>query len=204
MNESPFYKARYAILLVAVIALAAGFVWIVLKDSSEDRASSITTEPAKVPVAKKPEPAKLAPTQDKALPAKDASNPKTTSAVRPQSDFRVDDPDKYASVKDGNFFTTTDVEELVPESPSERFKVGQRVYAYAELRAPNNETVHISWYDAGGEIILPSSYLDVKTNTSAVGYRIYTYRIFRDPGRYSVAVFNSPGGKLAEQAFTVE
>ena len=202
MSDSLLIRLRYPIILLA-LAVVVVSLWMVLSDrgGSEDE-PSIEQSAVHSPKDNGTEvPAKdINPREDAPQETETISEKQTASGKK---DFRVADPGRFASVNAGNFFTTADVTDLVPDQPTDSFQTGQRVYAYAEIRAPMDETIHFSWYDAQGSVILPSSYLDVKTNTSQVGYRVYTYRIFRSPGSYSVAVFNSPGTKLAEQAFTV-
>ena len=119
-------------------------------------------------------------------------------------DFRVSNPSDYASVKPGNFFTTSMVEDLMPSDPQTDFTPGARVYAYAEVYAPRDETLKITWFDSKGQPVLPSAYLDVKTNMSAVGYRLFTYRSFRAAGQYSVVLYNSAGAEIVRESFSVK
>jgi hypothetical protein len=120
------------------------------------------------------------------------------------SDFRVSADDKYASVPAGRFFTTTGITELSPDGAVYTFHIGQRVYAYAAIQAPRKETVRITWFDSDKKEILPSAYLDVEVNTGPVGYRVFTYRIFRSPGTYSVTLSNSTDAVIGEIKFKVE
>jgi len=128
------------------------------------------------------------------------SNSKTSTNA---GDFRVLRSDNYASVHDGRFFTTPDVTDLTPDEEVHIFHIGQRVYAYAAIHAPKKETVRITWFDSNNSEIPPSAYLDVLENTGPVGYRVFTYRTFRAPGKYKVKLSNSVGSVIGVVDFEV-
>lgn len=125
------------------------------------------------------------------------------SSAQETSDFRVAAGDKFASVPEDRFFTTSDVTDLTPADALQSFQLGQRVYAYAAIHAPVNETVRFTWLDANNREILPSAYLDVEKNTGPIGYRAITYRTFRKSGKYSVRLLNGVGVAIGEVRFEV-
>ena len=112
--------------------------------------------------------------------------------------------EEYATLRDEVFFTTSNVVDLVPDSSRTAFAVGKKVYVFAALRAPRDERVKVTWYSPEGREILPSAYFDVEPNLGAIGFRIFSYRTFRKPGDYRVAVFNSAGRMIGESEFIVK
>jgi hypothetical protein len=130
--------------------------------------------------------------------------PLKSKARSGQQDFRIEEGEEFATLRDEVFFTTSNVEELVPDSARSTFSTGQKVYVFAALRTPRDERVRFTWYAPDGREILPSAYFDVEPNLGAVGFRIFSYRTFRKPGAYRVAVFNSAGKKIGETEFEVK
>lgn len=194
-------KLKFAVILVIIAVLAGGF-WLF-------RDEILGVDGQTVPTSVREQSVTRSKNKQSAMESgqetKDGDKKAVDAGESGRSrDFRLSKSDGLAMIRDGNFFTTVDVLDLQPAEPSNEFTVGQRVFAYAAIHAPSDETVRISWYDSVGELILPSSYLDVKSNVGEVGYRVYTYRIFRDTGQYTVAVYNNAGTKLSEYAFTVE
>lgn len=119
-------------------------------------------------------------------------------------DFRISEGEEYATLRDDVFFTTSGVVELIPDTAQSTFRVGQKVYAFAALRTPRDERVRFTWYAPDGREVLPSAYFNVEPNLGAVGFRVFSYRTFRKPGDYRVAVFNSAGRMIGESVFSVE
>lgn len=131
--------------------------------------------------------------------------PQETTRVAPeiQEDFRMSADNEYAAVRDNQFFTTAIVDSLVPGELQSVFKLDRPVYAYAALHAPRQEKVQFQWFTQGGEELLPSTLLSTGVNTGPVGYRIFTFRTFRETGQYSVELTNSAGVKIGQADFTV-
>ncbi len=137
-------------------------------------------------------------------PSSQATSSQASRKQTASRDFRVSADDEFATVPPDRFFTTTGITDLSPEAEARTFRIGQRVYAYAAIHAPRKETVRITWYDSNNKEILPSAYLDVLVNTGLVGYRVFTYRIFRSPGSYLVSVSNSTNAVIGQVRFEVK
>ena len=109
-----------------------------------------------------------------------------------------------ASIPAERFFTTTRMDGLQPADPQTQFSPGDQIYVYAGIHAPSDERIQLRWFGPDGQHILPSIYKHISANTGPVGYRIYTYRIFREPGNYTVRLYNSAGTVIGETGFEVE
>lgn len=173
--------------MTSVIALAAVCVWNLFPGSGEQMSHGVLY--ASVPSG------------DYSDGEQDTVKPRAKTISQ---DFRISEGEEFASLRDDAFFTTARVVELVPDSAKSTFRVGQKVYAFAALRAPIDERVRFTWFAPDGREILPSAYFDVEPNLGEVGFRIFSYRTFRKPGSYRVAVFNSAGRMIGETVFTVE
>ena len=203
-------SSRTALAIVAVL-VAAVIVWFFLMRNEDTQPSNTQqiTENANTNVAER----------STSIPSESSDDTKSTSQsvsektqaktiesnpTRAESrDFRVSAEDKYASVPKGRFFTTTGISDLTPDEQVRSFRIGRQVYAYAAIHAPRKETVRITWLDSNGKEIPPSAYLDVLMNTGPVGYRVFTYRTFRSPGKYAVKLTNSVGVEIGEGQFEV-
>lgn len=151
-------------------------------------------DPAPVATAKKE-------TVVKPKPSEVTKDTQSVAEDKPRGDFRFEEDSRLAQLN-GRIVTSRAVEELMPTDTSMEFRVGQRVYVFAALSAPQAETIHFDWVGPDGPV-LPSSYLDVEANTGPVGYRIYTYRVFRKPGSYRVDLINSGGNTIGTTRFTL-
>ena len=192
--------ARTAIIIVAgiVLVLAGWFLWPYFITVPVDEPPP---QQAKEATIKTIEPA----TEDTSGSMADIPNEEKQAADASQrSDFRVAREGEFASVNEGQFYTTTDIVDLVPSEKATEFATNQRVYAYAGVRSLTKENVRFRWFGKDGNEILPSQYLEVEPNLGEVGYRVYTYRVFRSPGSYEVALFNSAGSEIARQSFQVK
>ena len=96
------------------------------------------------------------------------------------------------------------VTDLVPGSPKTDFAIGERVHVFAAINSPQRETIRFTWYGPSGTEVLPSSYLDVEPNMGEVGFRVFTYRVFREEGEYRVELSNSAGQQMGQQTFKVK
>jgi hypothetical protein len=188
--------SRIAIAIITVL-VALVIIWIVLPGIQKGGLLNVMKSASDQPKTNVPE-----------------SKPELKSDVKPvmnetqskmaeSEDFRVSDEDQFASVPDDRFFTTSGVTGLIPDGEVTAFRIGQRVYAYAAIHAPRQETVRITWFDSVNHEILPSAYLDVETNTGKVGYRVYTYRTFRKPGAYWVQLSNGAGVVIGKSEFKI-
>lgn len=119
------------------------------------------------------------------------------------ADFRLGADPGLATLFNDQFFTTSSVVELMPDAPQFTFRSGQRVYVFAALKSPKDQSVHISWFDPDGNRVLPTSYHDVEMNMAPPGYRLYTFRSFRKPGPYRVAIYNSVDEELGSVNFEI-
>lgn len=131
-------------------------------------------------------------------------DPRKVTSKQAVNDFRISEDAEYATLRDKVFFTTSNVVDLIPDSTQTSFKAGQKVYVFAALKSPIEERVKFTWYGPEGKEILPSAYFDVEPNMGPVGFRIFSYRSFRKPGAYRVAVYNSIGGMIGESSFEVK
>ena len=191
--------SRTALMIVSLLLIGAA-AWIFWPDNTiapvaaPDESNAV---PATVHTSENQDEESLKETKDKVA---ESGTSEKKGAVN--TDFRVSGED-YASVPKGRLYTTTGVEGLIPEPQADNFKVGQKVFVYAEVRAPRREKVRFTWYDGQNEEILPSAYVDVDTNVGEVGFRIYSYRTFRTAGEYRVALFNSTGSRIGSAQFSV-
>ena len=192
-RKTPLYLT---ILILALVIVAVQAIWLFWpSEAGEKTVRGDQPESSSLPDQKS--------TTTKYLESEVEPGETKTTNEAASRDFRVVDPGAFASIRDGRFFTTDLVEDLVPGDAQVQFSSGERVYVFAAIHAPIQETVKVSWYGPDGGIVLPSAYLDVKVNTGETGYRIYTYRTFKARGEYSVAVFNSNGSELGRYEFTV-
>ncbi|MGB5528697.1 MAG: hypothetical protein WBQ32_01895, partial [Ignavibacteriaceae bacterium] len=76
-----------------------------------------------------------------------------------------------------------------------------KVYAWANIRAPKNETVTFEWFDDSGNIIYERS---IKVGMDENGYRIYDPQTFNTAGTYEVVLYNSKGIEIGSQEFIIE
>lgn len=139
---------------------------------------------------------------EKADSLEERSDSMSTGAPNPEKDFRLDEGEEFASLN-SDIILATGVEDLVPLDTIAEFRTGQQIYAYAAVRAPQDETIHFKWFGPDDKEVLPASYLDIEVNTGPVGYRVYTYRVFRAPGDYRIDMINSAGSKIGEATFEV-
>ena len=192
-NKGPSRIALVAVLII-VAALVAWLLWPRLSGNDD---AGLTPESTAVAAVKKdtPEP------EETPDPVKEVVKPVNQDVSA--GDFRKDGT-LYASVRDDQFFTTTSVDSLMPDTATSVFAPGEQVYVYAALHAPKSEKVHFKWFDTGGQPIIPTAYVDVEANTGPTGYRIYSYRTFRLPGEYSVKLYNELGEEIASQGFTIQ
>lgn len=187
-----------------VATILVAFICIAMPACVSDSSSTEKSE-AKIPTEVEAPKKGSTPTTEAQSSTKQnkKATPKKSTQAKKTKDFRVSEDDKYASIRSGGFFTTTSVEGLTPEIETTVFQSGQKVYAFAGIHAPRKETVRMTWIGVDGKEILPSAYLDVEPNTGEVGYRVFTYRIFRTPGNYKVVLSNSVGENIGETKFEV-
>jgi len=104
---------------------------------------------------------------------------------------------------DEDFVLCRSVNNMLPEGEDDVFPPG-RVYAWARIKAPKNESLILRWLDEQGAVIR-TSYLRVKKNMQT-GYRAYDYKTFSEEqiGAYSVLLFNENGEKIARREFRIQ
>jgi len=193
-----------AALIIVFVVVAMASIWILWPTIMSYNQSTTTSSKAQEKTENTEEGQKdisQSDAESKVTPNPGAENTKKT--LTESADFRVSEDDIYASVPDDRFYTTSGVSDLTPEEAVRSFRTGQKVYAYAAIHAPRQETVRITWYDSIHNEIPPSAYLDVDVNTGSVGYRVFTYRTFRNPGKYQVRLLNSVGKVIGQGRFEV-
>ena len=108
-----------------------------------------------------------------------------------------------ASIPVERFFTTNAMDGLTPLGKQTVFKVGDPVFAYAGIHAPQAEQVRLEWIDPSGKLLPPSEYVDIQSNTGVNGYRIYKQRQFQKEGKYEVRLYNGSGELIGKTEFTI-
>ena len=109
----------------------------------------------------------------------------------------------FASIKniDTDFYTTNTYNNGKPGQPKSVFKTGERVYIWASVNAPKNETVQLKWKDANGNVFEEKSY----NVASSAAYRIYSWKSSfpNGTGNYSIELLNSQGHRIGGADFSV-
>lgn len=187
--------SRYRSIIVAVVVLlviALFAWWLGNRPSSQPDISDAPTE----------QPAQTAEAE---VPSNDTNADTSVENTRPSSPSTSFIPqDGLASIPTDRFFTTDKMNGLTPGKPQTTFESGDPVYIYAGINAPQAERIQLRWFGPDGKHILPSIYKNVSANTGVTGYRIYTYRIFREVGPYQVVLYNSAGSEIGVSRFVVE
>ena len=104
-------------------------------------------------------------------------------------------------VSQENFVTCKNVDKLEPVGKADRFSPG-RVYLFARVYAPRNETLALVWKDDKGNELRRRE-LKVKPNTGR-GFRTFSYKTLQERGTYEVRLYNQDAYLIAYRRFIVE
>ncbi len=104
-------------------------------------------------------------------------------------------------VSQKNFVTCKNVDKLEPVGEADRFSPG-RVYAFARVNAPRDETLALIWNDDNGNE-LERRELKVKRNQGR-GFRTFSYKTLQGMGAYEVRLYNQDRYLIAYRRFIVE
>lgn len=104
-------------------------------------------------------------------------------------------------VSQENFVTCKNVDRLEPEAVASRFAPG-RVYAFARIHAPKDETLKLIWRDEDGRELRKRDF-KVKRNMGR-GFRTFSYKIFTEAGTYEVRLYNQDQYLIGYRQFTIE
>lgn len=104
---------------------------------------------------------------------------------------------------DRKLVTCRRVSRMNPSGITSQFKPGDRVYVWAQVKAPHPEVVTIKWYNPAGKLDMEKP-IKINKNMGA-GYRIYHWRQFstREKGIHTVKIFNSKKQLIGELTFKI-
>ncbi|MGI9293748.1 MAG: hypothetical protein ACR2PS_07170 [Pseudomonadales bacterium] len=108
--------------------------------------------------------------------------------------------DMAAIRSEQDFVTCTEVARLEPRGISKEFAPG-RVYVFARVYAPKEESLTLKWYDGDGKELWERQ-LKVHKNL-ATGFRTYAWKTLSKAGPYEVVLFDSDQVELGRRQFTV-
>lgn len=100
-----------------------------------------------------------------------------------------------------NFITCKNVDKLEPAGEANRFSPG-RVYAFARIHAPRDETLTLIWNGVDGKELRRRE-LKVKRNVGR-GFRTYSYKTLQEKGEYEVRLYNQDAYMIGYRRFIVE
>jgi energy-coupling factor transporter ATP-binding protein EcfA2 len=104
-------------------------------------------------------------------------------------------------VSQENFVTCKNVDKLEPVGEVDRFSPG-RVYTFARVHAPRDETLALVWNDDSGKELRRRE-LKVKRNEGR-GFRTFSYWTLQERGAYEVRLYNQDRYLIAYRRFLVD
>ena len=84
---------------------------------------------------------------------------------------------------------------------SKEFETG-RIWVWAKINAPRDEVVKLKWIDRESKEILAERDLSIKKNSA--GFRTYSWKNIKKPGKYEVQLHNSFNQTIGRQEFAVK
>ena len=97
------------------------------------------------------------------------------------------------------FETCGDVVKLEPKDCKDKFVPG-KVYVFVRFRAPETQTLTLKWFDTKDKEFAKRE-LKVKKNLN--GYRTYTWKNIRRPGKYNVRLYDPDQEDIGRHDFTI-
>ena len=97
------------------------------------------------------------------------------------------------------FKTCGDVVKLEPKDCKNKFVPG-KVYIFVRVRAPEPQILTLKWFDTKDKELAKRE-LKVKKNLN--GYRTYTWKNIRRPGKYNVRLYDPDQEEIGRHDFTI-
>ena len=97
------------------------------------------------------------------------------------------------------FETCGDVVKLEPKDCKDKFLPG-KVFVFVRVRAPEPQTLMLKWFDTKDKEFAKRE-LKVKKNLN--GYRTYTWKNIRRPGKYNVRLYDPDQEEIGRHDFTI-
>ncbi|MGI9544807.1 MAG: toll/interleukin-1 receptor domain-containing protein [Cyclobacteriaceae bacterium] len=114
-------------------------------------------------------------------------------------------PKRYASVNEGNFFTTKTLTKgpMRPGEPNQEFQVGERVYLWATISTPAYERVKLEWLTSDDRLIA-EKYVNIAKDLGN-GFNIHDWKqnFPGTTGQFKARLYNSNQEKIAETVFRI-
>jgi ABC-type dipeptide/oligopeptide/nickel transport system ATPase component len=98
------------------------------------------------------------------------------------------------------FVTSRDVVRLAPVGIASSFAPG-KVYAFAWVRTPRDETLTLTWYDGDGKE-LGNMEFAIKRSVRR-GFRTFSWKTFQKSGSYEARLHNHRGDLIGRRAFAI-
>jgi hypothetical protein len=91
------------------------------------------------------------------------------------------------------------VVELVPKDCEGSFEPG-KIYAFVRIRAPEPQTLTLKWFDTNDKVFKKR---EIEVKESSEGYRTYTWKNIRRPGKYNVRLYDPDQEEIGRHDFTI-